>query len=57
MPLAKFISIILCVAGLAGCASDGTSTDWSDIAILPNMTNIPTVHYSPDGFDTPYDYY
>jgi hypothetical protein len=57
MHLAKLFSIILCVAGLAGCASDGSSADWSDVAILPNMTNIPTVHYSPGGFDTPYDYY
>ena len=57
MSLAKLPFIIVFVCSLAGCASDGTSADWSDIAILPNMTNVPDVHYTPDGFDPPYNYY
>lgn len=57
MPTAKLLFLALLVANLAGCASDTTAPDWNGIAILPNMTNIPTVHYTPDGFDTPYDYY
>jgi uncharacterized lipoprotein YajG len=57
MKFAKLLSIVFVVFFMSGCASDGTSADWSNIAILPNMTNIPAVHYTPDGFDTPYDYY
>jgi hypothetical protein len=57
MPLARLLPLTLLLAILSGCASDGSSSSWSDIAILPNMTNVPTVHYTPDGFDTPYDYY
>ena len=57
MKLAKFFLITIIVFLAAGCVSDGSSVDWSNIAILPNMTNVPTVHYTPDGFDTPYDYY
>lgn len=53
----KLLLIAFIASLLNGCASDGTAPDWSGIAILPNMTNIPTVHYTPDGFDTPYDYY
>ena len=57
MKFAKLLSIVFVVFFMSGCASDGSSADWSNVAILPNMTNVPTVHYTPDGFDTPYDYY
>ena len=57
MSFAKFLSVIALAIVVTGCANDGTAPNWEGYAILPNMTNIPTVHYTPDGFDTPYDYY
>ena len=57
MKFAKLFSIAFAAFVVSGCATDGASEDWSDVNILPNLTNIPTVHYTPDGFDTPYDYY
>lgn len=57
MPLAKLFLLTLLTGFIGGCANGGTAPDWAGIAILPNLTNVPTVHYTPDGFDPPYDYY
>jgi hypothetical protein len=50
--------MIATTATLLGCASQGSSDDsWSDIAILPDLTNVPEQHYTRDGFDPPFDFY
>jgi type IV pilus biogenesis protein CpaD/CtpE len=53
----RFILLLALMASLAGCASNGNSDSWSDVAILPNMTNVPELHYTEDGFDPPFDFY
>ncbi len=57
MQLNRFIFLIAMTATLLGCASNGTYNGWSDIAILPDLTNVPEQHYTEDGFDPPFDFY
>lgn len=58
MSLTRLIFIVLIACTSAGCAGpDGSSDAWSDIAVLPNITNVPPQHYTEDGFDPPFDYY
>ncbi len=57
MQLNRFIFLIAKTATLLGCASNGTYNGWSDIAILPDLTNVPEQHYTEDGFDPPFDFY
>ena len=45
-------------ATLLGCAGNGLSSDdASGLAFLPNLTNVPEEHETPDGFDPPFDFY
>ena len=45
-------------ATLLGCAGNGLSSDdASGLAFLPNLTNVPEQHETPDGFDPPFDFY
>lgn len=61
----RLIPIAIVISFMAGCACtdqvclspDGSPGLWSDVAILPNMTDDPGVKRTPDGFDPPFNYY
>lgn len=65
MRFLRLIPIAFVISIMAGCActdqvctsSDGSTGTWSDVSILPNITNVPEVKRTPDGFDPPFNYY
>jgi len=65
MSLSRLIVIFLLAGVTAGCACtdtvcmapDGSSDMWSDITILPGITNEPAPQRTRDGFDPPFNYY